>query len=179
MSAFINPQTTGTTMYNQDVLNIIDLQNVANPNGTSIDQQITTLTQQLAAITSNVTSASTGSISYDNTGTETVLSNIAGFNYDLKVYGTVYASNYNSLCPLVFTAGGKESMWVTEEGHVGVNVSTPQTHLHVGGNVLIDGNTEILGTTTFTDAVVFNGPVYFNGDVHINGRLFLNGKEIL
>jgi hypothetical protein len=178
MSAFTNPQTTGTTMYNQDVLNIVDLQNVANPNGTSVDQQITTLTQQLAAITSNLSVTTTGSITYDSNATETVLSNASALSYDLKVYGTVYASNYNSLCPLVFAAGGKETIWVTEERNVGINVSSPQATLHVGGNVLIDGGAEIRGTTVFTDAVVFNEPVTFNDDVYIKGRLFLNGSEI-
>ncbi len=167
-------------MYNQAVLNIIDLQNVADPGGgaNNLSQQVATLTQQLATLTAGSSSLVSTSINYDNTGTETVLSNSSALSYDLRVYGTVYASNYNSLCPLVFTAGKKEAMWVTEEGTVGIGIAAPKAHLHVGGNVMIDGGGTFKGTTTFTDAVVFEGPVTFMDDVHINGRLFINGREI-
>jgi hypothetical protein len=155
-NSFTDPQTTGTTMYNQAVLNIIDLQNVADPGGggNTLSNQVATLTQQLATLTANTAAAST-SIPFNSTDTETVLSNSSALSYDLRVYGTVYASNYNSLCPLVFTAGKKEAMWITEEGGVGIGVSAPRAHLHVGGNILIDGGGTFKGTTTFTDAVVF------------------------
>lgn len=159
MSFFAN-QTTGTTMYNPTVLNIVDLTNIANPSNTT--------GQAATALPDSVTF----------TSSEGTLSNVGGGDYNLYVYGNVYASNYNSLCPLVFTAGKKESMWITEEGQVGIGLPNPQATLHVGGNVLINGKTEISGTTTFKDTVVFDEPVYFNGDVHINGRLFVNGKEI-
>lgn len=183
-------------MYNQDVLNIVDIQNVADPAGVSITQQLANLNSmvdfankqvnadRLAAFTPQGAINVVSPLNFDSNSSQTTLSNVTGAGYELRVYGTVFASNYNSLCPLVFTAGGKESMWVTEEGHVGVGVSTPKTHLHVGGNVLIDGNAEIRGTTVFTDAVVFNDDVTFNGndvtfncDVHINGRLFINGSR--
>lgn len=179
-NSFTDPQTTGTTMYNQAVLNIIDLQNVADPGGggNTLSAQVATLSQQLATLTANTTAASS-SIPFNSADIETVLSNASAFSYDLRVYGTVYASNFNSLCPLVFTAGKKEAMWVTEEGAVGIGIQAPKAHLHVGGNVLISGGATVHGTTTFTDDVVFNGPVTFKGDVHIAGRLFLNGREIL
>lgn len=157
--SFFENQTTGTTMYNPNILNIVDLTNIANPANTTGQN----------ATTESVTFA---------TG-QTTMSNATGGDFNLYVYGSVYASNYNSLCPLVFTAGKKESMWITEEGQVGIGVPNPQASLHVGGNVLISGGATVHGTTTFTDDVVFNGSVKFANDVHINGRLFLNGKEIL
>ncbi len=160
MSFFAN-QTTGTTMYNPNILNIVDLTNIANPSNTTGGGGAT-LPEGTSFTTANGT-----------------FSNATGGGYDLYVYGNVYASNFNSLCPLVFTAGEKASMWITEEGQVGIGKSNPKALLHVGGNVLIEEGGTIHGTTLFIDDVVFQGPVQFNRDVYINGKLFINGREIV
>ncbi len=160
MSFFAN-QTTGTTMYNPNILNIVDLTNIANPTNTG---------------SATTTSIPDGTMFTTGEG---AFSNVSGGDYNLYVYGNVYASNFNSLCPLVFTAGEKPSMWITEEGQVGIGKPNPKAHLHVGGNVLIDEGAVIHGTTLFIDDVVFQGPVQFNRDVYINGKLFINGREIV
>jgi hypothetical protein len=160
MELFPN-QTTGTTMYNPTVLNIIGFDNIATP--------ANTITQGAAALPDGVSFAT-------NEGT---FSNVSGDPYNLFVYGNIHASNFNSMCPLVFTAGKTTSMWITEEGKVGVGLPDPKASLHVGGNVIIDAGATISGATVFMDDVVFNGSVNFTADVHINGRLFVNGKEIV
>ncbi len=163
--AFFPNQTTGSTMYNPTVLNIVGLTNLARPSNSIFG----TTTAPTATFSDGVSfTSSEGTLQNPNVGDP----------YNLFVYGTVFASNFTSLCPLVFTAGKTESMWITEEGKVGIGTPEPTATLHVGGNVLIKGGGIIQGTTLFTDDVEFNGCVNFKGDVHINGRLYINGKEI-
>ncbi len=147
-------------MYNPNLLNIVSLTNVANPTNTTA---------------TDVFSLPDG-VSF--TTSETTFSNVNGDPYKLFVYGDIYSSNVNSLCPLVFTAGKKQSMWITEEGQVGIGLSNPSATLHVGGNVLINSGATVHGTTAFTGDVVFDGDVTFKGNVHVAGRLFINGREI-
>ncbi len=147
-------------MYNPNLLNIVGLTNVANPTNTTATD-VFSLPDGVSFTTSETT--------FSNANTEA---------YNVYVYGNVYASNFNSLCPLVFTAGKKESMWITEEGQVGVGLPNPQATLHVGGNVLINSGATVHGTTAFTGDVVFDSDVTFKGNVHVAGRLFINGREI-
>lgn len=201
--------TTGTPMYNPNVLNIVDNQNTANSaTGINISDAVDQLTQMInftnKQVNADIISAFTpgGSINVisplniaDGAGV-TVLSNSGGTNYDLFVYGNVYASNYQSLCPLKFTVGHENPMQVmqlTEEGHVGIMTLDPKATLDCAGTAIFRGVTEFKdavtfdgpvgfgspvgfdGSVSFSDSVSFKGPVIFEGDVIIKGRLRVEG----
>lgn len=189
--------TTGTPMYNPNVLNIVDNQNTANSaTGINISDAVDQLTQMInftnKQVNADIISAFTpgGSINVisplniaDGSGI-TVLSNSGGTNYDLFVYGNVYASNYQSLCPLKFTVGHENPMQVmqlTEEGHVGIMTLDPKATLDCAGTAIFRGVTEFKDAVTFdspvsfSDPVSFKGPVIFEGDVIIKGRLRVEG----
>ena len=168
--------TTGTTFFNSNVLNIVDQTNTINSaSGISIQDQLTNISQMVdftnKQINTNTISAfdaggtinviSPLAINDPNTGITTMINPNGA--YELYVYGTVYASNYNSLCPLRFTVGHEqpyEAMHVAENGHVGIGTDQPKATLHVKG------------------PAIFDGPVQFNGDVVINGTLTVKGKII-
>ncbi len=80
----------------------------------------------------------------DSTGLTTFSNTTTGNAYSLYVYGDVYASNYNSLCPLRFTVEGFEAMTIREDG-----------------------------TLIVAGPAVFRGPVEFHGDVTIHGKLIV------
>ncbi len=148
--------TTGTTMYNSNVLNIIDFQTNVDSAGTSVTSAVTGLqtvvdsAQAQININSMQPFTSGGNIFInaplnveDSTGL-TTFSNTTGDAYSLYVYGNVYASNYNSLCPLRFTVEGFEAMTIREDG-----------------------------TLIVAGPAVFRGPVEFHGDVTIHGKLIV------
>jgi len=166
--------TTGTTFYNSNVLNIIDLQtNATNAAGISLTDAVNQLSQMVnyenKQINADILSAFTpgGNINVISplnvqTANATTLSNTEGGDYSLYVYGTVFASNYNSLCPLRFTVGHeapKEAMHIAENGFIGIGTDKPEAVLDVTGPVIFRG------------PVVFRGPVTFDGDVTIKGKL--------
>lgn len=147
--------TTGTTMYNPNVLNIIDLQgNITSAAGTDVTNSITSLqtivNTSIAQINANTIQPFTsgGNIVIDapltiqDSSGITSFSNTTGSAYTLFVYGDVYASNYNSLCPLRFTVEGFEAMTIREDG-----------------------------TLIVAGPAIFQGPVIFQGDVTIKGTL--------
>jgi hypothetical protein len=148
--------TTGTTMYNSNVLNIIDLQTNVDSAGTSLTGAITGLqtvvnsTQAQININSMQPFISGGNIlinaplNVEDSSGITTFSNTTGDAYSLYVYGNVYASNYNSLCPLRFTVEGFEAMTIKEDG-----------------------------TLIVAGPAVFNGPVEFHGNVTIHGKLIV------
>jgi hypothetical protein len=146
--------TTGTTMFNSNVLNIIDLQTNVDSAGGSVVGAVTSLQTiidpALAQISVDTIQSFTngGNINInaplyisDNTGL-TTFSNTNADPYSLYVYGNIYASNYNSLCPLRFTVEGFEAMTIREDG-----------------------------TLIVAGPAIFNGPVEFRGDVTIAGTL--------
>ncbi len=148
--------TTGTTMYNSNVLNIIDFQTNVDSAGTSVAGAVTGLqtvvnsAQAQININSMQPFTSGGNIFInaplnveDSTGL-TTFSNTTSDAYSLYVYGNVYASNYNSLCPLRFTVEGFEAMTIREDG-----------------------------TLIVAGPAVFRGPVEFHGDVTIHGKLIV------
>ena len=166
--------TTGTTLWNSNVLNIVDQTNTINSaSGVSIADQLTNISQMVdfanKQINTNTLSAfDTGgainvispiTVNDPNTGVTTMVNPNGA--YELYVYGTVFASNYNSLCPLRFTVGHEqpyEANHVAENGNVGFGTDKPVATLHVNG------------------PAVFDGPVQFNGPVTINGNLTIKGK---
>lgn len=206
--------TTGTPMYNLNVLNIVDTQNTANSaSGINVSDAVDQITQMVnfanKQINADIISAFTpgGSINVisplninDGTGI-TVLSNTnTGTNYDLFIYGNVYASNYQSLCPLKFTVGHEnplQVMQLTEEGHVGIMTLDPKANLDCAGTAIFRGVTAFNDAVSFSDCVSFSdsvsfdgpvsfsshvsfsnpvsfkGPVTFEGDVIIKGRLIV------
>lgn len=146
--------TTGTTMFNSNVLNIIDLQTNVDSAGSSVTGAITSIqtivNTSLAQVNADSLQAFTSGgniiinsplIIQDSIGL-TTFSNITGDAYSLYVYGDIYASNYNSLCPLRFTVEGFEAMTIREDG-----------------------------TLVVSGPAIFNGPVEFRGDVTIAGTL--------
>ena len=168
--------TTGTTFWNSNVLNIVDQTNTINSaSGISIQDQLTNISQMVdfanKQINTNTISAfnaggainitSPMTVNDPNTGITTMVN--PNGPYELYVYGTVFASNYNSLCPLRFTVGHEqpyEAIYVAENGNVGFGTDKPDATLHVNG------------------PAVFDGPVQFNGNVVINGTLTVRGKII-
>ncbi len=143
-------------MYNSNVLNIIDFQTNVDSAGTSVTSAVTGLqtvvdsAQAQININSMQPFTSGGNIFInaplnveDSTGL-TTFSNTTGDAYSLYVYGNVYASNYNSLCPLRFTVEGFEAMTIREDG-----------------------------TLIVAGPAVFRGPVEFHGDVTIHGKLIV------
>ncbi len=171
--------TTGTPMFNSNVLNIIDIQNtITSATGESVTQSISQITSMVDTTTNivyangltsftaggNISITSPITVS-DGTGSAT-FSNTSGDSYNLYVYGNVHASNYQSLCPLRFTVPSGEAMIITEEGLVGVGTSEPKAKL------------EVNGTAVFNNTVVFHGDVFFKGNVVIDGSLTVGGRVI-
>jgi len=153
--------TTGTTMFNSNILNIIDLQTNVDSAGASVTGAITSLqtivNTSLAQINCDFIQPFTsgGNIIInapltiqDSTGL-TTFSNTNADAYSLYVYGDIYASNYNSLCPLRFTVEGFEAMTIKEDG-----------------------------TLVVAGPAVFNGPVEFRGSVTIAGTLKVGDRII-
>ena len=153
--------TTGTTMFNSNVLNIIDLQQNVDSDGTSVTSAITGLqtiiNPALAQLNADIIQSYTngGNITFnsplnvqDSSGI-TTFSNTSGDPYSLYVYGNIYASNVNSLCPLRFTVEGFEAMTIREDG-----------------------------TLVVAGPAIFNGPVEFRGSVTIGGTLKVGNKII-
>ncbi len=143
-------------MYNSNVLNIIDFQTNVDSAGTSVAGAVTGLQTVVnsaqAQININSMQPFTGGGNIfinaplnveDSTGL-TTFSNTTGDAYSLYVYGNVYASNYNSLCPLRFTVEGFEAMTIREDG-----------------------------TLIVAGPAVFRGPVEFHGNVTIHGKLIV------
>jgi hypothetical protein len=174
--------TTGTTMFNPYVLNIVDLQNVQNSaSGLDTASAVAGL-GQIVNFTDK--SVSTDAIfSYTPNGPVSVqaplnvvngltnFSNSDGSATNLFVYGNVYASNYVSLCPLVFKVhdpSGREieTMRITPEGNVGIGTFAPAERLTVDGGIKNSGNLYVGGSATF------------EGDVIIRGSLKVLGKII-
>ncbi len=185
--------TTGTTMFNPYVLNIVDLQNTANSaNGITTEAAVAglqTATTNLQTATSNLQSmvdytnkrvnadqiasfTDGGAVTFlspiEAAAGQTTLSNVDASPYTLNVYGTVYASNYNSLCPMVFSVHDKkgiefEALRITEEGCVGVGTFAPAEKLAVAGSARVDNNLTVGGSVTI------------EGDVVIKGRLRVEG----
>ncbi len=220
--------TTGTTMFNSNILNIIDLQGNINSSGADIQNTVNSLqtivNTSLAQISadslqpftsggnitinapliiedssgittfttttgaeyslyvngniyaSNITSLQTivntsiaqinansiqpftsgGNITInapliiqDSSGQTTFSNTTTSAAYELTVYGDIYASNYNSLCPLRFTVEGYEAMTIKEDGTLIVN-----------------------------GPAIFHGPVEFRGNVSIQGTLKV-GERII
>ncbi len=185
--------TTGTPMYNPNVLNIVDNQNTANSaTGINVVGAVDQLSQMVnfanKQINADIISAFTpnGAINVisplninDGLGV-TVLSNTnTGTNYELFVYGTVHASNYQSLCPLKFTVGHENPMQVmqlTEEGHVGIMTLDPKANLDCAGTAIFRGTTEFTEAVSFSNFVTFQGPVTFKGPVTFEGDVIIKGR---
>lgn len=179
--------TTGTPMYNLNVLNIIDLQNTATTaSGISVTDAVDQLGLMVNFENKRVNADIIGSYTpngainvvsplnvTDGSGI-TVLSNAdQGNPYDLYVYGTVYSSNLQSLCPLKFTVGHEnplQVMQLTEEGHVGIMTLDPKATLDCAGTAIFRD------TTVFKDKVVFEGAVSFKQDVVFEGNVIIKGK---
>ncbi len=153
--------TTGTTMYNSNVLNIIDLQQNVDSAGTSVSGAVTSLqtivntslaqisVDSLQPFTSGGNIFINAPLNIQDSSGLTTFSNTNGDPYSLFVYGNVYASNYNSLCPLRFTVEGFEAMTIREDG-----------------------------TLVVAGPAIFNGPVEFRGSVSIAGTLTVDGRII-
>ncbi len=191
--------TTGTPMFNPNVLNIVDLQNTLNnAAGINVAETVDQLSQMvnfankqvnadiISAFTPNGAINITSPLNLSDGSGISVLSNSGGANYDLFVYGNVYASNFNSLCPLKFTVGHENPMQVmqlTEEGHVGIMTLDPKATLDCAGTAIFRGVTEYKdavtfeGPVSFSSPVCFKGPVIFEGDVIIKGRLKVEGRD--
>jgi hypothetical protein len=163
-------------MYNPYVLNIVDLQNTqSNATGVSLTDTVNALSQMVDTvnkqINANTISAFTpgGTITFTSptaaSGGTTTLQNTDTSGHDLFVYGTVYASNYNSLCPLVFkvhdpTGAEVEVMRITAEGNVGIGTFAPAEKLAVAGGLSVEGNARI------------------RGDLIVDGDIIVRGKKI-
>jgi hypothetical protein len=171
--------TTGTPMFNSNVLNIIDIQNSINSSsGESVTQSLGQLTSMvdtqtnivyangLTAFTAGGNIAVTSPLIVNDAVGTSAFSNTSGDVYNLFVYGNVHASNYQSLCPLRFTVPSGEAMIITEAGNVGIGTSEPKAKL------------EVSGTTVFNDTVVFHGDVLFKGNVVIDGTLTVGGRAV-
>ncbi len=153
--------TTGTTMFNSNILNIIDLQTNVDSAGAGLQNSIislqTIVNTSLAQINADSIQPFTSGgniiinaplIIQDSSGLTTFSNTTAGA-YELRVYGDIYASNYNSLCPLRFTVEGFEAMTIREDGTLVVNGPT-----------------------------IFHGPVEFRGNVSIQGTLKVGDRII-
>jgi len=174
-------------MFNPYVLNIVDLQNTANSaSGLTTEatvaglQTATSNLQSMVDFTNKRVNADTvasftdgGSVTFLSpieaaAGGSTTLSNVDGSPYTLNVYGQVNASNYNSLCPMVFSVHDKagvqfEALRITEEGCVGIGTFAPAEKLVVAGSARVDNNLSVGGSVTI------------EGDVIIKGRLRVEG----
>ena len=172
--------TTGTTMANPYVLNIVDLQNVAgSATGISLQEAVTNLSEMVDYATKTVAADTLTSFTPGapinvtsplaiNTTTAT-FSNVDGTAYNMIVYGAVSASNFNSLCPMIFKvhdpAGIEvETMRITETGNVGIGTFAPAERLVVDGTIKSTGN------------LIVGGSVVIDGDVVIKGNLRVEGK---
>ncbi len=159
--------TTGTTMWNPNVLNIVDLQNtITSASGINLQNEVDNLSQMVNFTNKTISADSIGPFTTGGNisifGSSATMIN-TGLSYDLYVYGNVYASNYNSLCPLKFTVGHEqpyEAMHILENGNVGISTNTPKARLHVNG------------------PAIFDGSVQFNGDITVNGNIYIKGKII-
>jgi hypothetical protein len=131
----------------------------------SLSQMVDTVNKQINA---NTISAFTpgGTITFTSpTATAdgtTTLRNTDTTGHDLFVYGTVYASNYNSLCPLVFkvhdpVGAEVEVMRITAEGNVGIGTFAPAEKLAVAGGMVVDGNTRIKGDLIVEGDIIVRG----------------------
>lgn len=160
-------------MFNPYVLNIVDLQNVANSaSGISLQTSVDQLNQMVDFTNKRVNADTIGSFTAGGSITfvspisgTTTLSNSDSSDHSLYVYGNVYASNYNSLCPLSFkvhdSAGIEvEVMHITMEGNVGIGTFAPAEKLAVAGGLSVAGNATI------------------GGDLIVSGALIVNGKRI-
>lgn len=176
-------------MFNPYVLNIVDLQNTANSasgitnEATIADLQTATNNlqsmvdfankrvnaDQIAAFTGG------GAVTFlspiEAAAGQTTLSNSDGTEYTLNVFGTVFASNYNSLCPMVFSVHDKagvqfEALRITEEGCVGIGTFAPAEKLAVAGSARIDNNLSVGGT------VIIEGDVIIKGRLRVEGGMF-------
>lgn len=168
-------------MYNPYVLNIVDLQNTqSNSAGVSLADTVASLGQMVDTvnkqINANTISAFTpgGTITFTSPTAEasgtTTLRNTDTSGHDLFVYGTVYASNYNSLCPLVFkvhdpVGAEVEVMRITAEGNVGIGTFAPAEKLAVAGGVCCTGNLTVGGTA------------HIKGDLVVEGDIIVRGKK--
>jgi len=168
--------TTGTTMVNPYVLNIVDLQNTTtNASGISLQASVDQLSQMID-FTNKQVNADTiasftagGSITFASPTVQaagtTTLSNTDTSDHSLYVYGNVYASNYNSLCPMIFKVHDDanievEVMRITTEGNVGIGTFAPAERLAVAGGISCSGDLRV------------------GGDLHLSGALFVNGRRI-
>lgn len=182
--------TTGTTMFNPYVLNIVDLQNTANSaNGLTTEATVAGLQTATSNLQSMVDYANKrvnadqvasftagGPVTFLSpinaaAGSETTLSNADGTAYTLNVYGTVNASNYNSLCPMIFSVHDKagvqfEALRITEEGCVGIGTFAPAEKLAVAGSARVDNNLSVGGS------VVIEGDVIIRGRLRVEGGMF-------
>jgi hypothetical protein len=174
--------TTGTTMFNPYVLNIVDLQNVQN-SASGIDTasavaglgQIVNVANKSVSADAIYSFTTNGPVSIQAplnvVNATTNFSNSDGSATNLFVYGSVYSSNIVSLCPLIFkvhdTKGAEiETMRITPEGNVGIGTFAPAERLTVDGSIRNTGNLYVGGTATF------------EGDVVIKGSLRVLGKII-
>lgn len=171
--------TTGTTMANPYVLNIVDLQNVAgSATGISVQDAVTNLTEMVDYATKTVAADNLtaftpgGAINVTSplniTTTEASFSNADGTAYNMVVYGAVSASNFNSLCPMIFKVHNPagievETMRITETGNVGIGTFAPAEKLVVDGTIRSTGN------------LIVGGSVVIDGDVVIKGNLRVEG----
>ena len=164
-------------MYNPYVLNIVDLQNTqSNTAGVSLNETVAALSQMVDTtnrqINANTISAFTpgGTITFTSPtaaaeGT-TTLRNTDTSGHDLFVYGTVYASNYNSLCPLVFKVHDPEGaevevMRITAEGNVGIGTFAPAEKLAIAGGLAVDGNARIKGNLIVDGDIIVRGKIKY------------------
>jgi hypothetical protein len=168
--------TTGTTMVNPYVLNIVDLQNTTtNASGISLQASVDQLGQMIDFANKQVNAdtiasfTAGGSITFASPTVQaagtTTLSNSDTTDHSLYVFGNVYASNYNSLCPMIFKVHDDnntevEVMRITTEGNVGIGTFAPAERLAVAGGMTVSGNATI------------------GGDLIVNGALIVNGRRI-
>ena len=173
--------TTGTTMFNPYVLNIVDLQNVQN-SATGLDTASAVANLGQIVNFTNKSISADAIYSYTPNGPVTVaaplnvvngttnFSNSDGSATNLFVYGNVYASNYVSLCPLVFKVHDSkgqeiETMRITPEGNVGIGTFAPAERLVVDGGIRNSGNLYVGGMATF------EGDVVIKGNLRVQGRI--------
>ena len=148
-------------MYNSNVLNIIDFQNNVDSTGTTLTSAVNSLQSivnttnaqlnidSIQPFTSGGNIVINAPLNVQDSSGITTFSNTIGDPYSMYVYGDIYASNFNSLCPLRFTVEGFEAMTIREDG-----------------------------TLIVAGPAVFNCPVEFQGSVSIAGTLTVNGKLI-
>lgn len=173
--------TTGTTMFNPYVLNIVDLQNVQNSaSGIDIASAVANV-GQIVNFTNKSINADTINSYTPNSAVSiqaplNVVNGITNFSNsdttatNLFVYGNVYASNYVSLCPLVFKVHDPsghevETMRITPEGNVGIGTFAPAERLVVDGGIRNSGNLYVGGSATF------EGDVVIKGNLRVQGRI--------